>query len=321
MDVSFIIPIFNNSLNELSRMIKSVKQIDESINYEILLIDDGSKNALSVKYKNLSLQSKIKYFKKDNGGVSSARNFGLDKAKGKYILFLDADDQFVAKNFSLPYEDKDLILYNVERKNIETGKNVFLTLNNLKNITKIDILPYLLKDGVLNFVTGKIYLKSFLDRYMIRFNCGITVGEDLDFVTRVLMFNPKLEYINKVLYKYLFKTSTGKERIRIHPLQNLKDALNVYLLREKISKKINVEADLKSALVDDIFEIYSQYLINDAKSAKKNNDLFGEVLYKYGNNLNKKAKIKADLIVNKKYWLILMYLRVRDFYKKVKVGR
>ena len=319
MEVSFIIPIFNNSLNDLRRVVNSVRKLKNSISYEILLIDDGSKDNFSVEYEKFSSQYEIKYFKKNNSGVSDTRNYGLKKSTGKYIVFLDADDQFKAKNFVLPQDNTDLVVYNIEREDVESGKKTILRLNNLKKATETTVLPYLLKDGVFNFVTGKIYLKKFLNKYQIEFDPKIAVGEDLDFVSQVILNKPKIQYIDKVLYTYLFKTSTGEERIRRHPLQNLNDAINVYKLRKTILSKVNItNAGLKEALIDDIFEIYSRYLVNDKISAKKNSYLFIKAVKLHNNNLNKKAQLKASLIINKRYLLITTYLKLRQMYKKVK---
>ena len=87
MDVSFIVPIFNNSTEDLIRVIKSVDLLTTKISCEFILIDDGSKEKLSLKYKKISMKYGVKYFRKKNAGVSSARNYGLEKATGNYIIF------------------------------------------------------------------------------------------------------------------------------------------------------------------------------------------------------------------------------------------
>lgn len=98
MDLSIIVPIYNVE-KYLEKCILSVLNTKLSIsNYEILLINDGSTdnsphigNKFEKNYKNIRL------FHKENGGLSDARNYGLLKAKGKYVAFVDSDD-FVIKD-------------------------------------------------------------------------------------------------------------------------------------------------------------------------------------------------------------------------------
>ena len=95
--VSVIIPLYNKE--------KAIRQTLNSVlnqtytNFEIVIADDGStdKSAFIVKELEKS-DSRIKYFCKTNGGVSSARNFGLSKANGEWIIFLDADDEMMPTN-------------------------------------------------------------------------------------------------------------------------------------------------------------------------------------------------------------------------------
>src|SRR5690606_27236654 len=92
---SIIIPVYNAE-PYLSKCLESVlKQNFED--YEIIVVNDGSTDNsedIILKFNN----SMIKYFTKENGGVSDARNYGIDKAKGQYFTFVDADD-YVSNDF------------------------------------------------------------------------------------------------------------------------------------------------------------------------------------------------------------------------------
>lgn len=91
MKYSVIIPVYN-AARTLRRCLDSL--VDQSFDdYELLLINDGStdgSDAICREYANV--YPCIRYFAKENGGVSSARNLGLEQAKGEYILFVDSDD-------------------------------------------------------------------------------------------------------------------------------------------------------------------------------------------------------------------------------------
>ena len=97
--ISVVIPLYNKE--------KSIRATLESVlrqsytDYEIIVVDDGSSdNSVSVvesiiaKYKMSNVKCKIQLFSKPNGGVSSARNFGIEKSRGEYIALLDGDDQW-----------------------------------------------------------------------------------------------------------------------------------------------------------------------------------------------------------------------------------
>ena len=115
---SIIIPVFNGE-NFINQCIESI--IDENyFNYEIIVINDGSTDNTPNILDNLSKQYNfIKVLHVNNGGVSKARNIGINKAQGEYISFVDADD-FVTKNyiselFDLIEKKKDLYLFNYIR--------------------------------------------------------------------------------------------------------------------------------------------------------------------------------------------------------------
>lgn len=95
--ISIIVPVYNVELY-LDKCIQSI--LAQSYpNFELLLIDDGSSDgSKEICDKYAKLDSRIRVFHRINGGVSSARNAGLEKAKGDWIAFIDADD-WVFPNF------------------------------------------------------------------------------------------------------------------------------------------------------------------------------------------------------------------------------
>ena len=89
--ISVIIPIYNSE-NLLNDCIASIVNQDFS-DWELLLIDDGSTDKSSdIAHQWAKRDNRVKYYRKENGGVSSARNYGLDRVNGEYILFVDSDD-------------------------------------------------------------------------------------------------------------------------------------------------------------------------------------------------------------------------------------
>lgn len=90
--VSIVIPVYNQTTDRLIRCLKSVDSQTYK-NYEIVLVDDGSQCALSAAYEEISKQyHQINFYVQENKGSGSARNTGIENAKGEYIMFLDSDD-------------------------------------------------------------------------------------------------------------------------------------------------------------------------------------------------------------------------------------
>ncbi|HDD9686026.1 TPA: glycosyltransferase, partial [Escherichia coli] len=93
--LSIIVPVFNvqDYVEQCLLSIVDKRENDELSKVEIIVIDDGSTdNSRSVIEKLISKFPVIKLFTKQNGGLSDARNFGLNRASGKYIAFIDSDD-------------------------------------------------------------------------------------------------------------------------------------------------------------------------------------------------------------------------------------
>lgn len=110
--ISIIIPVYNAE-KTLNRCVDSV--LNQTFHdWELLLIDDGSKDRSMYLCDEYALKDKrIKVFHKKNGGVSSARNMGLDYARGEWITFVDSDDYICENIFDLvSSHNEDLLIFN-----------------------------------------------------------------------------------------------------------------------------------------------------------------------------------------------------------------
>lgn len=91
--ISIIIPLYNKE-EAIERCIQSILQ-QTYTDWELIIVDDGSTDSSSVKVKPFLRDSRIHYIYKENGGVSCARNKGIDLAKGEWSIYLDADDYLI----------------------------------------------------------------------------------------------------------------------------------------------------------------------------------------------------------------------------------
>ena len=211
-DVDIIIPIYNVS-KYLKKCLDSIIQQSFS-NYNVLLIDDGSTDDSKVICKEFSKKDKrFKYFFKNNGGLSDARNYGLSHATSEYVVFIDGDD-FVDKDYI-----KDLYTAVVStnsqvavcghRQVSEDGKNISsIYLPKNKTIISGRSLIYLNmldKKQSLGAAWNKIYKRSLFDT--TKFEKGRYFEDTLILIP--LFWNiDRVCLVNKILYNYVQRNNS-----------------------------------------------------------------------------------------------------------------
>ena len=195
--VSVIIPTYNRS-KFVTKAINSVLA-QTFTDYEIIVIDDGSND--NTKEVLCSYDAKIKYIYQNNSGVSAARNAGIKKAKGKWIAFLDSDDEWTSEYLSWQMKQAEkyprvfthitnsiTILPNGKKENhfLETKllpkfkkKSNILLERPFYIITKH--LPWLMPSVIMR---RDILLNTGL------FNTHLTIAEDLDLIARMALKGP-----------------------------------------------------------------------------------------------------------------------------------
>lgn len=188
MDLSIIIPIYNSE-KFLEQCLNSVKNI-KNINFECLMIDDGSTDGskdICKKY----VDEKFKYIFKENSGVSSTRNYGLKKAQGEYILFLDADDYLNEGIEEILIEainsNSDLIIF--DYKIDLNGKDIHKRYIKQKEDLLNDVIYKIYSTSELNTCWAKLFKNKIIKNNGLAFYEDIKIGEDHLFV---------MEYINLI---------------------------------------------------------------------------------------------------------------------------
>lgn len=210
--ISFIIPVYNTQ-DFIEECVKSIEcQLSDC--YEIILVNDGSTDSSKLVCENIQKNSKfVHLYNKENGGLSSARNFGMSHATGRFISFIDSDDRFAINCLKdavyrlKELSDRDLVLFdaikffpNGDFEKMQDGISLSV-FNSLK--TKDQLFDYLSK---LNKFPGsactKFYKHSFLLNNNIAFPNDKRLSEDLGFVVKCLHFANSLGYIDLPLYEY-----------------------------------------------------------------------------------------------------------------------
>lgn len=195
--ISIIIPIFNMS-EYLAPCIESV--LNQTFkNIELILVDDGSSDT-SLKICNSYKENdcRIRVFSKTNGGVSSARNYGLKNAKGDYFVFLDGDDilhpQFIETlldDFSL---FGDISISSCQLKSFWSENNISKDANNDKIVKANcnDTISMILR-GTETSSCARMYSKNLCDN--IKFEEGRKYNEDKFFIFSCVIRNPNSFFI------------------------------------------------------------------------------------------------------------------------------
>jgi glycosyltransferase involved in cell wall biosynthesis len=179
---SVIVPVYNVD-NYLVQCIDSILFQTYS-NFELLLIDDGSTDSSSyICNKYAKKDSRVRVFHKDNGGVSSARNRGIEESKGDYIVFIDADD-WIDNDYLqclMPNEKDDIVCCSYKLENITKEINDWgILLSESSNSTDF-ITNNITKFGF-NTVWAKVFRSDIIKQKHIRFNENISQCEDAIFV-------------------------------------------------------------------------------------------------------------------------------------------
>lgn len=190
-ELSIIIPVYNVE-KYLTDCINSI--INSKKEFEVLLIDDGSTDNSGLICDEFKKKDKrIRTYHKKNGGVSSARNYGIKKASGNYIMFVDSDD-VLKKDWDHILDTKlkyDVIYFNTfVDKNLEKRSLINYIIGNNKDLIYLSG-PY-----------SKFYRRKYLLENNIYFNEKLINGEDMLFNLEIFAKIDSFNIINDSFYLY-----------------------------------------------------------------------------------------------------------------------
>jgi glycosyltransferase, family 2 len=208
-EISVIVPVYNGE-RWLRRCIDSILA-QSYTDFELLLIDDGSTDSSGVICDRYATQdSRIRVFHKTNGGVSSARNVGLDNSRGEWIAFADADD-YVAPEWLQNYlvddnSDKAIICQGLV-KFIQKSNNIediefIQEYKGAKNGGVCDVLSVIFQKGMLGWLHIKAFNGKLLRNRKTRFDINQRYCEDQKFLFDFLNAEDNLIMYDVIGYFY-----------------------------------------------------------------------------------------------------------------------
>jgi glycosyltransferase involved in cell wall biosynthesis len=233
-ELSVIIPVFNTSTDALQRCFDSVKAI-QGISYEVILVDDGSEEpAASFCRDYAKTEPEFIYLRKENGGVSSARNMGLEAAQGTYITFVDADDMLLVQSITpeLLANDQDLFLFDILLTENHRDSTWPAFSEACGPISRQTLFKQLIVDKSINGPVAKLYRRSLIDHAGLSFDPDMVIGEDWDFVSSFAGVAQSIYYVDQPCYRYFRDQGNSKSRTARFPDKII--ANTVYMFEKKM---------------------------------------------------------------------------------------
>lgn len=311
--VSIIVPVYNVE-NYLAKCLDSlVKQTLKNI--EILVVNDGSKDNSEKIIQQYTQQypEKVKAFSKENGGLSDARNFGIDRATGDFIGFVDSDDYVTETMFeemlilAEKYQSK-MVICNIQK--VDQHGNITQKLIQLPNmLEKIDLENnFSVFSDLSYFACNKLFKKELFDQK--RFKKGVHF-EDIQLIPQLLLDCENIAQTQNFHYQYLERTDSISKTHTGKGLDILKAVEDVESIFEK-SRYSEKKRELKN------FQIFEGVYSFLAYLAFVKSD---EVFYDMANKLEdfvKDRDIKIKDILNysrfDKNYLLSLPLKKKIFY-------
>ena len=241
--ISVIVPIYNVE--------KYINQCIDSIinqtykNLEIILVDDGSPdNCGRICDEYAKKDSRIKVVHKENGGVCSARNIGMEKSTGKWIAFIDSDDWIENKYFEIilneaKKEDVDIVIcgYNKIWKN--KVEKINASGENINYNSREYLIKSLNPQTCFGFCPMRLIKKESIGD--IRFNQNIVVGEDALFNIQISKNINKAVLLKQALYNYRNNSNSVVKRYDTNYADKYLDSMKLnraYIFENYIEKDV-----------------------------------------------------------------------------------
>lgn len=227
--ISVIVPVYNTE-KYLDKCIRSI--LSQTFrDFELLLINDGSTDASGVicnEYRSKDLR--VRVFHKENGGVSSARNLGIQMAQGEWITFVDSDDFLEADflNMMKPQFNDEFIVDNSDIRG---------AISNFGTYEGSDMIKECCVSWKMLTIWGKLYKSEYIKKGEIQFTPHLKTGEDTVFNFEYLLYISTTRFVKYEGYNYNIDAENSLSKSQVPINQALSKALYIYELGNKLSLK------------------------------------------------------------------------------------
>ena len=319
--VSIIVPVYNNE-KYVKKCITSLLSQTE-IDIEIIIIDDGSTDDSFKVCEELSkIDNRIVLIHQENAGVSSARNKGIQVAKGDYIGFVDSDDWIDKEMYSMLYykainESADIVMCDAEIIYMDGRRkeDTFYTINDMDSLSK-ELAPNTLVE-IAGAVWRAIYRKKLIIENNVLFQENIKFSEDRIFNLQCISKMNKLLYIKKGFYKRLVHDSSAVhsfhedyfERVLIS-YNEIKDTI-----KDDWGNDENIKSVYAKQFINGVFASFDNYCRSESnynvkKSLKKIRSICNNPILQEDIKLIKNKTTNEKLLENKQVFLIYLIRKI-----------
>lgn len=233
VDISIIVPVYNGE-DCISETLNSL--VTQTFkNFEVIIVNDGSiDNTHEIVSNFCSKDDRFKFFNKENGGVASARNFGLTKSKGKFIIHHDAGDTRPPDSLEILYKriietNSDIVFGDYLVANEKLANRVSQSFSG----NYMDFIQGVLNDKYHAGLWNKL-IKSELYRG-IQFEEDVNYMEDMLLLVKMMSNNPKISYIPEIVYHYVQSGTSLTNNFTKKTLNQTKEVVN--LIEEEFANK------------------------------------------------------------------------------------
>ena len=287
---SVIMPTYNCK----KYIVKAVRSVLSQTyeNFELIIVDDDSTDGTFEELQELSVSDiRIKLFQIAHSGVSAARNFGVEKAIGEKVLFIDGDDFWVENLLEScrEVENVGLVVFGI-RPHYYDGNDEFVRTNASmslkpapKNIVWNDRIDFIFSECNMSSPCNKVYDREIIEKNNLRFSTNCVCLEDLKFNLDYLRHIKSLYIINKDLYQYRLFIAQNQMLKREFKCFFL-NADEIFISAKALIDSLKSDFSSHSVLVSILLKAYYQEFCSHIY--KKDNRYAREVLGKLNSNSN-----------------------------------
>ena len=287
-ELTIIVAIYNVE-DYLDRCLSSLR--DQTVrDYEVLCVNDGSTDgSRDIIMKYVNSDSRFKVLDKDNGGLSDARNFGLERCDSEYVGFIDGDDfvekDYVEKAMNRIREDgSDMVVFAFKQYYLENGTEETASLRIPEGVYSLrdrkELLAY-----TPNAAWNKIYKTALFKDNGIEYPFGYR-HQDLGTTAKLMLKSDRISYLNEPLYNYLVdrpnNITTQIDKKLYHIIDMSREIMDYYkqegvfeeyvdefeyLIRRNFIQSLRKAVQLRdrafvNGFIDDIFKVTAEYFKN-----------------------------------------------------------
>lgn len=312
LKISVIVPVYNTE-KYLSKCLDSI--VNQTFkDFEIIVINDGSTDgsgdiikAYSQKYSN------VYGFEKENGGMSLARNFGLSKARGEYIFFVDSDDYIAKDSLEKMYhkakrDDLDIVV--CDSINVYENKEVYIHSN--LHYSDDTIRNYLIAAPM---ACTRLFKRYIFDK--VKFKAG-TFYEDLELTPGLITITHKIGFLEEGLYYYVQRHGSVMRQREFSSklldifssLDSIKNKIDNELYKDELEYLYTTHLLRTATLRFLEYQNVDEYLAKIVKIMQENYPNYKK--NPYFKKSSKKLQILSNLAYHKHYFLLKMIKKLSN---------